>query len=217
MSASERRLLTRLVVPLVAAGLAVVVLRVFVFGFARVASTSMAPTLFAGDNVLVDKLAYRHELPRVGDVVVFDLDHVLYIKRVVGLPGDTVKLSGGVLLIDGAPVVREPLAEVDLDSSGEPVRTSSFIHEVELFEERFAHRAWRVAHRRAAKEADQGPFVVPKGCLFVLGDNRDASYDSRLKSFGPVPVGRLVGRVSRVAFSFGPRGFRWSRVFAPVR
>jgi signal peptidase I len=125
----------------------------------QVPSTSMLPTLQAGDHVLADKLAYRFGGPAVGDIAVLrsPLDGELLLKRVVALGGDVVELRDGVLVVDGHPR-REPY--VDL----------SRIDGVYF-----------------------GPVTVPRDDVFVLGDDRADSEDSR--DFGAVPRGDLVARV----------------------
>lgn len=124
----------------------------------RVSSGSMAPTLRAGDHVLVDKLAYRIGDPRRGDLVAFrGVGDGVMIKRAVGLPGDTVAVRDGVLHVNGGRVV-EPYVNYGLNDSN-------------YF----------------------GPERVPEGGVFVMGDHRENSRDSR--EFGPVRREDLVGRV----------------------
>ena len=142
----------------------------------------MTPTIEVNDRVMVYKLAFQWGEPRRGDVVVFrDLDEpeleesipqavirsVLetvgvrsrgrddLIKRVVGLPGETVVIAGNKVLVDGEPIAEPYLPET-------------------------------------AAMPDEGPFFVPEGEVFVMGDNRQGSLDSR--RFGTVPLDRLVGR-----------------------
>jgi signal peptidase I len=119
----------------------------------------MLPTLRAGDRVLVDKRAYRDALPRRGDLVVFHAPRTgdVTLKRAVGLPGDTVAIEDGVLVVNGGRRV-EPYADPD-----------------------------------AIDSVYFGPVRVPAGAVFVLGDNRADSIDSR--EFGAVSRGRLMGRV----------------------
>ena len=119
----------------------------------------MLPTLRAGDQVLVDKRAYRDALPRRGDLVVFHAPRTgaVTLKRAIGLPGDTVAIEDGVLVLNGRRQ-SEPYAD--------PEATDSVYF---------------------------GPARVPAGAVFVLGDNRADSVDSR--AFGAVPRGDLMGRV----------------------
>jgi signal peptidase I len=139
--------------------LAVVALRLFVLEPFRIPSDSMAPTLRAGDQVLVDKRAYDGGTPRRGDLAVFHAPRTgeILLKRVVAVGGDTVGIEDGVLVVDGRRP-REPYADPD-----------------------------------AIDSVYFGPVRVRRGTVFVLGDNRANSEDSR--DFGAVPTGRLIGRV----------------------
>ena len=144
---------------------------VLVFGLVRpvvaspfyVGSESMVPTLKVWDRVLINKLAYDLEEPLRGDIVLFespDGGEDPLIKRVVGLPGETVELRNGELFVDGERV-EEPYLDRKACVSGKP-KTCSF-----------------------------GPLEVPEGYVFVMGDNRAHSFDSRF--LGPVPEGDLIG------------------------
>jgi signal peptidase I len=155
-----RRAFRLVLVSLLLACAAVVVARPFVVESFRIASESMAPSLQAGDRVLVDTLSYDLEDVRRGDVVAFeDPDspgHVM-IKRAVALPHDTIAIRAGSLMVNG---VHQREAYLGFRSTG-----SDFY----------------------------GPTIVPSGHLFVLGDNRPHSVDSRFS--GPVPGHDLLGRV----------------------
>jgi signal peptidase I len=133
------------------------VVRPFVAEVFRIPSESMSPTLETGDSVLAAKFAYRLAEPERGDLAVFDRPDGMTIKRVVGLPGDTVGIRDGVLVVNGEPQ-REPYVDYNLTDS-------SFF----------------------------GPEKVPAGHVFVMGDNRSNSRDSRV--FGPVPEEDLTGKV----------------------
>jgi signal peptidase I len=123
----------------------------------RVESISMQPTLYAGNFVFVNKLAYQWGEPSRGDVIVFryppDPTQVPYIKRIIGLPGELIKINGGKVFINNETLV-EPYLTVSTHYDGE--------------------------------------WYVPEGHLFVLGDNRNNSSDSR--TWGTVPVENVIGK-----------------------
>lgn len=130
----------------------------------RVLGQSMEPTLHSSQRVVVEKVTYRFlHGPRHGDIVVMDMPDQaeMLIKRVVGLPGETIEVRGGYAYVDGTqldePWIRRPGGR------------------------------------------DFGPLTIPPLHVFVLGDNRGASNDSR--SFGPVPIDYVVGRAW---FSYWP-------------
>jgi len=122
-------------------------------------STSMLPTLKIGDRLLIDKVSFKINGISRGDIVVFHappashLDEVM-IKRVIGLPGDTISINKGIVYINGAPL-------------DEP-------YEMEKPRE------------------DYKPFTVPKDSFFVMGDNRNNSFDSRF--WGVVPTDLVIGK-----------------------
>ena len=135
---------------------------VLVFGFVkpfvveafRVPTVSMVPTLQVGDRFLANKFVYRFAEPERGDVVVFDSieeDDETLVKRVAGLPGDVVRVEGGVLFVNGKPE-DEPYLNTDVVPDATPA---------------------------------YGPVEVPEGKIFVLGDNRGNSGDSRFFGFLP--------------------------------
>lgn len=180
--------------------------RSFSVGLYRVSGVSMAPSLAAGEWVVVDKRAYGWRwpdgrpvsgpvrTPDRGDVVVLRTPHgSLSIKRVVALPGERVGWEGKRLFIGGGPVPTEPHGDVTLDEQGRP-EPGRALATHELLEERLGMRAHPVALHRAVAAVD-ARWTVPPGHVFVMGDNRDDSVDSRSPSFGPVPVERIVGRV----------------------
>ncbi len=164
-------------------------------------SGAMQPTLLVGDYVFADKNAYHDRAPERGDVVVFKLpidNQTDYIMRIVGLPGDIIHVWGGVLHINGAPVVRHRLVEVKLASYGGYARR--VIEYVETLPNGRDHRIWEISDEDIL---DNTPvYKVPAGHYFMMGDYRDSSLDSRVMSeVGFVPAGNLVGRAEILFFS----------------
>ncbi len=186
------------------------VLRAFFIEGFRIPTGSMERTLLVGDFLLVNKLAYgaevpftaRHlpplEQPRHGDIIVFrwPVDrHVHMIKRVVGLPGDTLAMQDGVLTVN-----RLPQAEPYVIHEGAPADPAQ--------DEFLWQRQYLVRSATAAVDGEHpsrnnwGPLLVPEGRYFVLGDNRDISLDSRYWGF--VPAGLIEGRPIFVYYSYAP-------------
>ncbi|MBA2778558.1 signal peptidase I [Billgrantia kenyensis] len=180
--------------------LVVLVLRSFLVEPFQIPSGSMRPTLEVGDFILVNKYAYGLRLPVThtrfvelgeperGDVMVFRFPSepsVNFIKRVVGLPGDTVRYEDKQLYVNGEPVPKRLLDEAPATAPGEW-----------LLEEQLGE----VSHRIYNNPRDPGPqvreIVVPDGHFFTMGDNRDHSNDSRYWGF--VPEENIVGRAFAV-------------------
>lgn len=200
--------------------LAVLVLRAFIFEPFRIPSKSMVPTLLVGDFVLVSKFSYGLRLPVThtkivpigeperGDVVVFRYPRdpsVDYIKRIVGLPGDTITYRNEQLFVNGKPVPKKSLGLYDGPDA-------DLYNRMQLFLE---HLPGAKAHRMLHVIGRQGPQVsvtVPKGKYFAMGDNRDNSADSRIWGF--VPEHNLVGKAFMVWLSvdFSDWDFRWARI-----
>jgi len=187
-----------------------------------VPSGSMKPTILEGDRVFVNKLAYDLKVPfttwhivqwnnpQRGDIVVFYSPHdgKRLVKRVIGLPGDTLELRQDSLILNGQPVEYRPIAEEVLRDVT-PVERASHIYAAEqLPGQTHAVAAWPAA--RAMR--DFGPLRVPEGHYFMMGDNRDNSFDSRY--YGPVERQRIVGRATAVVLSFDHQNYwlpRWHR------
>ncbi|HEY3358851.1 MAG TPA: signal peptidase I [Polyangia bacterium] len=204
-------------------------LRAFVVEAFTIPSGSMIPTLQVGDDIFVAKAAYGLRVPLTeralfvwsrpsrGDVVVFShpQDGQDIIKRVVALGGDTVMLRRGILYVNGAAV---PTQAMD-----GPCTYRDFLEMDQKWEERACEaRIEALGDRRyvtytapGAHQRDFGPVQVARGEVFMMGDHRDDSNDSRF--FGTVPVGLIKGRALVVWWSRGgPDGVRWNRLGHPV-
>jgi len=158
--------------------------RTYVAQLFYIPSGSMLPTLHVGDRIAVDKLSYHLHDIRRGDVVVFrrpPLEQSAYpdlVKRVVGLPGDTIASVGGQVTIDGRPLSEHWLPQPEPPTLPSPVPY-----------------AFSLGH----------PYTVPAGHYFVMGDNRTNSEDSRY--FGPIPTGLIVGKMAFVAWPLDDSGW----------
>lgn len=159
--------------------LAAVLLRLFVVSAYRVNSASMEGTLFTGDYIFVNKLAYDFGSdPRVGDIIVFEYPanpEKKYIKRIVALPGQEVQVADKVLYVDGE-VAAIPAMSQHIDKRIIPGDLS--------FRDNF------------------GPYQVPPEQYFVMGDNRDDSRDSRF--WGGVPLENIKGKAVFIYWSWKP-------------
>jgi signal peptidase I len=206
-----------------------VLLRAFVISAYKIPTASMAPTLMPGDFVFCYKLPFGFRVPFIknkvggqrlpvrGEVVVFRFpidEEINFIKRVVGLPGDRIEIKGRKLYINEIEAKYEPVS-MDLDDEIKGKEYYDFVGES-------IGDGYRVLmYRKGESEEDFGPKIVPPGHVFVLGDNRDTSDDSR--SWGFVPVEKLEGRVWLIWLSLKWNrnrdfpGIRWERLFSSVK
>jgi signal peptidase I len=252
--------------PLLIAAFAALGLRACVVETLELRTGSMAPTLLAGDRVLVWKPSYGVRLPffglrpfggalpRRGDVVLLGSPNRIthdWVRRVVGLPGDVIELREQVLFVNGVPQPREAAGDLAYDELNEETGVW-WTDDCRVHRERLAlgvharpasampvdlEAAWQAAAsagvrqhevlqcRRVRPGAQEGPFeVVRQGHLFVLGDNRDRSPDSRTGGGWQVPFGMIKGKVVAVAWNWGrggagfggARGPRLDRLFKVV-
>jgi signal peptidase I len=161
-----------------------------VFQAFYIPSGSMSPTVLEGDHILANQLAYQHRLPLRGDVIIFRVPGKPgqnWIKRVIGLPGDTVELRDGDVILNGKKLERDrvPPAALPAPADGD------------VFDESNAGRRYRILVGKE-KNPDQEKTTVPEGTCFVLGDHRDNSVDSR--QFGSVPLSSILGGAQYVYY-----------------
>jgi signal peptidase I len=206
------------------------VLRAFVVEAFEIPSGSMIPTLEIGDRVVVTKFSYgvrlpftdaalmRWSSPQRGDVVVFsDPDRRIdLIKRVVAVGGDTIEVKNDVLYVNGRPVTRQraegDCAYDDRQASYGAAGWGQF--RCEAFLERLGEHAYRTVYAPGHPPISIPPTTVPPDNVFVMGDHRDASSDSRV--FGSVPANRIRGRARAVFWSRG-ESVRWGRLGSAIR
>ncbi len=174
-------------------------IRTFVVQAFKIPSGSMKPTLLVGDHILVSKFLYGIKLPFVnstlipitdpkrGDIVVFKFPvdpKKDFIKRVIGIPGDVVEIRNKKVYLNNKPMA-------------DPYGT---------------HLDPHIIPRRARPRDNFGPVTVPPKSLFVMGDNRDHSYDSRFWKF--VDVSKVKGKAFVIYWSWDKEnsGVRWKRL-----
>jgi len=212
----------------VAVALAMVaVLHTVLFQPFTIPSSSMEPGLVTGDYIVVSKFAYGwsgaslpFDLPlghgrllghgpARGEVVVFRLPRdpsLVWVKRVVGLPGDRVQVRAGAVLVNGRAVARTPLGAVqDHDDGG---RTVPLARETADNGRAYLTYAGEPGH----EGDDTAAYVVPEGQYFMMGDNRDNSLDSRWpasEGVGFLPARNILGRAEIVMASWKPGAALW--------
>ncbi len=187
--------------------LLVLVFRSFLFEPFKIPSSSMVPTLLVGDFIVVSKFSYGLRLPVVnkrfvaigeparGDVMVFrypEDERINYIKRVIGLPGDTITYRNKVLFINGEPVLQDS----DELWVGEGRNRNPAGRRPIVRNEHLGDDSHRIVIFPDQPDRETRTWIVPEGHYFVLGDNRDQSLDSR--AWGFVPEANLVGRATRI-------------------
>ncbi len=174
----------------------------------RIPSVSMEPSVLRGDFIFADK---RYNCPgckyriEAGDIAIMAMPNDrtrLFIKRVIALPGDRVTIDGTIVSVNG-----RSLTAGEADPSGETAPAAG----VARFIERTATgREWTVQWGPGPAIGQSLDLTVPPGEVFVLGDNRGSSRDSRQQ--GTVPLEDVIGRARQVWFSYGPDGVRWGRL-----
>ncbi len=186
---------------------------------------SMRPTILEGDRVFVNKVAYDLKVPfttwhiaewsnpRRGDIVVFysPYDGKRLVKRVVGLPGDTIELRNNALVLNRQPVQYKPIAEELLRD----LPLSERANHIFAAEDLPGHSHVVAGYPAVSALRDFAPHQIPEGQYFMMGDNRDDSFDSRY--YGPVERKRILGRATAVVMSLDKKNYwapRFRRFFS---
>ena len=248
-TAATREEIIETVKTVVYALLIALVLRIFLFQPFTIPSSSMRPNLLIGDYVIVSKFSYGYSknsipfspplfhgrlfagVPKRGDVVVFKTPadgHKDLIKRLIGLPGDEIQVTNGVLSINGQVLKRVPAGLAEGDSAACPnLATPARYRETNP-----EGRAY-ITYDCGDGHLDNTPvYLVPEGSYFFMGDNRDNSLDSRVAAeaggVGYVPAENLIGKAETVMVSWKEGAalykpwtwvlnLRWNRFFHSLR
>ncbi|MBL8986481.1 MAG: signal peptidase I [Gemmatimonadetes bacterium] len=204
-------------------------LRTFLVEAFRIPSGSMENTLLVGDFLFVNKLLYGAEVPLIhkrlppvrepirGEILVFDSveqEGLKVVKRLIGVPGDTLAMEEGFLFRNGVKVDEPWVIKTDPTANADPTGRAQM-------------RRWQLDHYVGSDRENYapdlnnwGPIVVPRDSFFMMGDNRDGSYDGRYWGF--LPRQNVRGRPLIVYFSYNPDTYkpvpfvtnvRWGRIF----
>ena len=203
---------------LIGALIIAILIRSLLFQPFYIPSSSMEPTLLVGDRIFVSKYTYgysKHSFPfspnitnkrffskspKRGDLVVFKTpadNRTDYIKRLIGMPGDTIQFVGGSLIINNKEILRKKIENIKI------IRCGNFLLETNTFIETLPNGVEHlVTYKKKGSLQNTKIFKVPANHYFLLGDNRDCSKDSRyLDSVGYVNIINLVGEAKLIFFS----------------
>jgi signal peptidase I len=190
-------------------------IRTFVVQAFKIPSGSMKPTLVIGDHLLVNKFIYGIRIPIIdrfliefnkpkrGNIIVFKWpkdESKDFIKRVIGIEGDIIEIKNDILYVNGKKVVTEYVSKYN----------DNDISEADLYEEFLGERKHYILDQYVKYE-DFGPITVPENSVFVMGDNRDNSQDSRYWGF--VTLNKIKGEALIIYWSWPS----WKRFFNVMR
>jgi signal peptidase I len=215
--------------PFLIAAVVALFIRQFVVEAFKIPSGSMIPTLDIGDHLLVNKFVYGPRIPftdiriftwkepKRGEIVVFkypENESKNFIKRIVGLPGDKIEIKKGILFINDQPV---PVIAQGVPKEKEQADSPPYYEKPKLFEEQLGIVKHEIQYLRDQSNYDFGPKLVPAESVFVMGDNRDNSQDSRFWGF--VKFEKILGRALIIYWSWDGDGrwVRWERIGTLIR
>ena len=222
--------------------IAALILRAFVIQAFRIPTGSMKDTLLIGDFLLVNKFVYgaktperiigtdmtipsvrlpAFQEPEHGDIVIFkypENPRLDYIKRCVGLPGDTLEVKDNLVYINGEPEGEQEFIKKRFDPE-----SGFYVNYYQITKPDGREYTIRKFDERSSRYANFGPVVVPDDHLFMMGDNRDNSADSRY--WGYMPEDNVVGQPLVIYFSWDkhkpffnlPAAIRWERIFSVIK
>lgn len=219
-------------------------------------SASMLPSLLIHDHIFVNKFVYgirvpftekwmiRFRQPQRGEVIVFKYPedmNTFFIKRIVGLPGDKIFYDNGQLIINDKPIeITQPGNQEDWDALTpsnfgnedfqNPLYAADNRDNYDLYTEKLGTKEHSILMRKdGGFSRTAGPWIVPEGHLFVMGDNRDNSHDSRRWQSSPfLPMENILGRamfvwlscdktLEKAKFLCSPSTIRWNRMLHTVK
>jgi signal peptidase I len=199
-----------------------IIFRAFLFEPFHIPSSSMKPNLLIGDYVFVNKMVYGYgrysvpfhpkfitghflqKLPKRGDIVVFvppKDEKSYYVKRVIGLPGDVIEIKAHKIFVNGN--------ELQLTETGvfeDFIEVAGKIKFNKFIEQNIDQKKYEILYFDDSPSLANEVYRVPEDSMFLMGDNRDNSMDSRFSDVGFIPVNNLVGKVSFIGFSINEKG-----------
>ena len=213
------------------------VFKTFLYENFKIPSGSMNPLLLDGDRVLVNKWYYGYSkfsfpfnlapikerilsnhMPKRGDIVVFhtkfsEQNGIFYIKRIIGLPGDKVRIKNNQVYINNVRMEYKKIGLLPEKSA----RNHNSFSSMEYIENNKENKYSILISDVNSIAGNTYEYVVPNGYYFCAGDNRDNSHDSRFPDFGMVPFRNIVGKAERIFFSTANGSFNLDRIFLNIQ